>query len=111
MARKKKIAPRKKYAEINKIKDALSFDDFVSEGIASGADLTKGMPDRFSFHGKIVDREDQDTYLLPVGTDGIKLRFIRGEMLLIDANGLFAVCDMTCFKGNYFQVKGFPSVL
>jgi hypothetical protein len=86
---------RKKPVVIN----AITFEELVAEGIASGAPLTNGMPWSFAYNGHPVTHENDDCYLIPTleGT----MRFDRGDMLITGVQGEIYPCKADIFAATY----------
>lgn len=79
--------------------DAITFDELVAHGVASGVPLNGGMPWSFAYKGHPVTHETDDLYLIatPIGT----LRFHRGDMLITGLNGEVYPCPKATYDRAY----------
>lgn len=71
--------------------EAITFDELVAHGIASGAGCHNGMPWSFSYAGHPITHENDDCYLIPTLEGTMKMG--RGDMLV------------TGLKGEIYPVK------
>lgn len=78
---------------------AMTFDEFIEYGIASGAPLTNGKPWSFDINGRAVTQENDDCYLICT-LEGA-MRFSRGEMLIIGVQGEAYPCKADIFEATY----------
>lgn len=86
---------RKKPIEI----EAITFDELVEHGRASGADVVRGMPWAFEYAGHPITHEDDDTYLIP--TPEGTMRFTRGDVLITGVKGEIYPCKLDIFAATY----------
>ena len=79
--------------------EAITFDELVAHGVASGATLHNGVPWSFDYAGHAVTHEDDDTYLIPTleGT----MRMGRGDMLITGVKGEIYPCRGDIFAATY----------
>lgn len=86
---------RKKSAVI----EAITFDELVEHGKASGAGCHNGMPWSFTYAGHPITHENDDCYLIPTATG--TLRFNRGDMLITGVTGAVFPCSPDIFEEMY----------
>lgn len=86
---------RKKPVEI----EAITFDDLVAHGIASGGNVVNGMPWSFQYKGQPITHENDSCYLVPTleGT----MKFNRGDMLITGVKGEIYPCKADIFAQTY----------
>lgn len=79
--------------------EAITFDELVAHGRASGADCSNGMPWSFDYQGHGVTHENDDCYIVPTleGT----MHFKRGDMLITGVNGEIYPCKPDIFAKTY----------
>jgi hypothetical protein len=82
--------------------EAITFDELVQHGIASGAPTQNGMPWSFDYQGQPITHENDDCYLIPTleGT----MRFERGDMLITGVKGEIYPCKGDIFEQTYEAV-------
>ena len=92
-----------KYQKKPVIIEAITFDDLVERGKASGANLVNGMPWSFEYEGQPITHETDDCYLIPTleGT----MRFERGDMLITGVKGEIYPCKSDIFEATYTPVS------
>lgn len=90
---------RKKPVEV----EAITFDELVAYGKASGANLVRGMPWSFTYNGCPITHETDDCYLIPTleGT----MQFKRGDMLITGVAGEIYPCRRDIFESTYEAVE------
>jgi hypothetical protein len=83
--------------------DAITFDELVAHGIASGAHLVNGMPWSFQYAGHPITHENDDCYLIPTleGT----MRIGRNDMLITGVAGELYPCRRDVFEKTYEAVE------
>lgn len=79
--------------------EAITFDELVAYGIASGAPLHDGMPWSFDYHGHPITHENDDCYLIPTLEGTMKLR--RIDMLITGVQGELYPCKPDIFVMTY----------
>lgn len=81
------------------IVEAITFDELVAIGVASGAQLHNGMPWSFTYGGHPITHENDSCYLIPApnGT----ARFNRGEMLISGVGGELYAVRADLFEASY----------
>ena len=79
--------------------EAITFDELVEHGRASGASIINGMPWSFDYAGWPITHEDDNCYLIPTleGT----MKFGRGDMLITGVKGEVYPCKMDVFCATY----------
>ena len=79
--------------------EAITFDELVAHGIASGAGCHNGMPWSFSYAEHPITHENDNCYLIPTleGT----MRFDRGDMLITGVKGEIYPCKADIFAATY----------
>lgn len=82
--------------------EAITFDELVQHGIATGAPLTRGMPWSFEYQGQPITHENDDCYLIPA--DRGTVRFERGDMLITGVAGELYPCTADVFAATYEPV-------
>lgn len=83
--------------------EAITFDELVTHGVASGASIHNGMPWSFNYKGQPITHENDDCYLVPTleGT----MRFERGDMLITGVKGEIYPCKPDIFEATYEAVE------
>jgi hypothetical protein len=79
--------------------EAITFDELVEHGKASGANIVNGMPWSFSYAGHPVTHESDDCYIVP-SLEG-PMRFERGAMLITGVKGEIYPCAGEIFAMTY----------
>lgn len=79
--------------------EAITFDELVEHGRASGADCSNGMPWAFSYQGQPVTHENDDCYIVPT-LEG-SMHFKRGDMLITGVKGEIYPCRGDIFEQTY----------
>lgn len=82
--------------------EAITFDELVEIGKASGAPVYDGMAWSFEYHGQPITHENQNCYIVP--TSAGTVHFERGDMLVIHPEGKFSVYDIETFQATYEKV-------
>lgn len=79
--------------------EAITFEELVAAGVATGAPLTNEMPWSFEYAGHAITHENDDCYLIPTleGT----MRFERGDMLITGVKGEIYPCKRDIFLSTY----------
>lgn len=90
------------YQKTPEVIEAITFDDLVEYGRASGANIVNGMPWSFQYSGKPITHENDDRYL--VSTELGMFQFNRGQVLIIGSNGYLFTCDGATFARDYEPV-------
>ncbi len=79
--------------------EAITFEELVEHGIASGGNVVDGMPWSFAYQGQPITHENNDCYLVTVL--GVTTRFNRGDMLVTRANGSMYPCPRDIFAMTF----------
>ena len=82
--------------------EAITFDELVAHGIASGASLTRGMPWSFDYAGHPVTHENDDCYMIPTPEGTMKMT--RADMLITGVKGEIYPCKSDIFEATYESV-------
>jgi len=79
--------------------EAITFEELVEYGKASGGNVANGMPWSFTYAGHPVTHENDNCYLIPTleGT----MRFDRGDMLITGVKGEIYPCKPDIFAATY----------
>lgn len=83
--------------------EAITFDELVQHGIASGGNIVDGMPWAFHYSGLPVTHESNDCYHITTREGGLR-RMTREDMLITDAKG-----DVYPFRKDIFDGMYEPS--
>ncbi|HDR9100043.1 TPA: DUF2829 domain-containing protein [Burkholderia vietnamiensis] len=79
--------------------DAITFDELVEHGKASGAPLTNGMPWSFTYNGHAITHERDDCYLIPT-REGMH-HMTPADMLITGVKGEIYPCKLEIFEATY----------
>jgi hypothetical protein len=92
-----------KYRKRPVIIEAITFDELVAHGIASGGNVVNGMPWSFDYQGHPITHENDDCYLIPTleGT----MRLGRSDMLITGVAGELYPCRRDVFEKTYEAVE------
>lgn len=92
-----------KYKKKPIVIEAITFDELVEYGRASGAPIITGMPWSFEYKGQPITHENDDCYLISTleGT----MRFERGDMLITGVKGEIYPCKLDIFEATYDLVS------
>ena len=87
--------------------EAITFDELVAHGVASGAEISRGLPDGLPMAFKYLDRditlkENGRDYWVP--TPRGRATFSRGDMLVSDAVGSLLVFSAGDFTKVYIPI-------
>ncbi|MFA5387286.1 MAG: hypothetical protein WC322_02715 [Candidatus Paceibacterota bacterium] len=90
---------RKKPVEV----DAITFDELVAHGVASGGNIVNGMPWSFDYCGHAISHERDDCYLIPTleGTHNMTPL----DMLMTGVRGEIYPCKIDIFLETYEPVN------
>ena len=92
-----------KYRTKTVVIEAVTFDEFVKQGIAVGGNVVNGMPWSFNYSGQAITHDltddDDDCYLIPT-LEGEKV-FTRNDILIICHNGELSLCRLVIFEKTY----------
>lgn len=95
-----------KYRKKPVVIEAITFDELVEHGKATGAVSPFGgdMPWSFDYRGHPITHENDNCYLIPTleGT----MNFSRGDMLITGVAGEIYPCKMDIFAATYEAVDG-----
>lgn len=88
-----------KYRKKPVVIEAITFDELVAHGKASGAPIINNMPWSFDYCGQPITHENDACYLIPTleGT----MRFNRGDMLITGVKGEIYPCKSDIFEVTY----------
>ena len=92
-----------KYRKRPIVIEAITFDELVAHGVASGTAIINGMPWSFNYKGQPITHENDDCYLIPTleGT----MKFNRGDMLITGVKGEIYPCRANIFDATYEVVE------
>ena len=79
--------------------EAITFDELVAHGLASGANVVRGMPWSFDYQGHAITHENDDCYLIPTLEGTHQMR--RGDMLITGVKGEIYPCKLDIFAATY----------
>ena len=79
--------------------EAITFDELVAYGKASGAPLVLNMPWSFSYAGHPISHETDDCYLIPTLEGAMKMG--RNDMLITGVMGEVYPCKLDIFQATY----------
>lgn len=79
--------------------EAITFDELVEHGRASGANIINGMPWSFNYKGQAITHENDNCYLVPT-LEGI-MKFTREDMLITGVQGEVYPCKISIFNETY----------
>lgn len=82
--------------------EAITFDELVEYGRASGAHLVNGMPWSFKYAGHPITHENDDCYLIPTLEGTMKMG--RTDMLITGIKGEIYPCKADIFAATYDAV-------
>ena len=88
-----------KYRKKPVVIEAITFDELVEHGKASGAGIVNGMPWSFTYNGHPITHENDNCYLIP-SLEGTT-RFDRGDMLITGVKGEIYPCKPDIFAATY----------
>ena len=88
-----------KYRKKPVVIEAITFEELVEHGIASGAPLTNGMPWSFDYNGHPITHEADDCYLIPTLEGTMKMG--RSDMLITGVKGEVYPCKGDIFAATY----------
>lgn len=83
--------------------EAITFDELIEHGRASGAPLTNGMPWSFDYQGHPIAHETDHCYLIPTLEGTMKMH--RGDMLITGVKGEVYPCRGDIFGATYEPVE------
>jgi len=83
--------------------EAITFDELVAYGKASGSAIVNGMPWSFSYAGQPITHENDDCYL--ISTREGTMKFERGDMLITGVKGEIYPCKADIFAATYDLVS------
>jgi hypothetical protein len=79
--------------------EAITFDELVEHGKASGANVVDCMPWSFSYAGQQITHEDDTCYLIPTAEGTMKMG--RNDMLITGVRGEIYPCKIDIFVATY----------
>lgn len=79
--------------------EAITFDELVAHGLASGANVVNGMPWSFKYKGQPISHENDDCYLIPTLEGTMKMG--RKDMLITGVAGEIYPCKPDIFDATY----------
>lgn len=79
--------------------EAITFDELIEYGKASGANLIEGMPWSFEYKGHPITHENDECYLIPTleGTHNMTPQ----DMLITGVQGEIYPCKIDIFNETY----------
>jgi len=83
--------------------EAITFDELVAHGKASGASVVNGLPWSFTYGGHPITHENDECYLIPT-LEGA-MRMGRGDMLITGVKGEIYPCKSDIFTATYAAVR------
>ena len=86
--------------------EAITFDELVAHGAASGAPTKNGMPWSFDYDGHPITHENNDCYLIPTLEGTMKFR--RDDMLITGVKGEIYPCRADVFAATYESAAEAP---
>ena len=86
-----------KYRMRSTVIDAITFDELVAHGIASGGNIVNSMPWSFEYAGFPISHENDDCYLIPTPNGTMKMG--RDDMLVTISAG-----RIQPIQGHFFMV-------
>ena len=78
---------------------AITFDELVAHGRASGANIVNGMPWSFQYQGQPISHENDQCYLIPTLEGNMK--FTPDDMLITGVKGEIYPCKRDIFAATY----------
>ena len=78
---------------------AITFDQLVAHGIASGGNVVNGMPWSFTYNGHAITHENDDCYIIPTLEGSMKMG--RDDMLITGVKGEIYPCKRDIFNATY----------
>ena len=78
---------------------AITFDQLVAHGIATGGNVVNGMPWSFTYAGHAITHENDDCYLIPTLEGTMKMG--RDDMLITGVKGEIYPCKRDIFEATY----------
>lgn len=82
--------------------EAITFDELVQVGKASGAPQYNGMPWHFKYAGLPITHENDDCYIVPTLEGTMKMT--REDMLITGVKGEIYPCKSDIFASTYEAV-------
>lgn len=79
--------------------EAITFDELVAHGIASGGNVVRGMPWSFKYNGHPISHEHDKCYLIP--TPEGTMNFTPQDMLITGIKGEIYPCKRDIFDATY----------
>ena len=91
-----------KYRKKPVVIEAITFDELVDIGIASGGLAVNGMPWSFNYAGHPITHENDECYLIPTSEGTMK--FTPQDMLITGMKGEIYPCKIDIFQATYEKV-------
>lgn len=91
-----------KYRKKPVVVEAITFDELVEIGKASGAPIYEGVAWSFTYQGQPITHENNDCYLIPT-SEGV-MKFTREDMLITGVKGEIYPCKIDIFQATYEAV-------
>lgn len=88
-----------KYREKPVVVEAITFEELVQHGRASGASIINGMPWSFTYGGWPVTHENDDCYIITT-LEGL-MQMGRTDMLITGVKGEICPCKADIFAATY----------
>lgn len=84
--------------------EAITFDELVAHGIASGANIVNGMPWSFTYAGHPITHENDQCYIVPTLESAHGLNMTPDNMLITGVKGEIYPCQLDIFAATYEAV-------
>lgn len=91
-----------KYRKKPVVIEAITFDELVVHGKASGANMVNGMPWSFQYNGHPITHENDECYLIPTLEGSMKMT--PTDMLITGVKGEIYPCKADIFAMTYEPV-------
>ena len=88
-----------KFRKKPEVVEAITFDELVAHGIATGANIVNGMPWSFSYAGHPITHENDRAYCIPT-LEGTML-MTPDDMLITGVKGEIYPCKRDIFAATY----------
>lgn len=85
---------------------AITFDQLVAHGNASGGNVVNGMPWSFTYNGHAITHENDDCYIIPTLEGSMKMG--RDDMLITGVQGEIYPCKRDIFEATYEAASAAP---
>lgn len=89
-----------KFRKKPEVVEAITFDELVAHGIATGANIVNGMPWSFSYAGHPITHENDRAYCIPT-LEGTMMMMTPDDMLITGVKGEIYPCKRDIFAATY----------